>query len=223
MNIETALKVCKYARIVNTTTHGDRQIEIRTPADHKDPDHLIGRYWSFEDYEHALGQDVESCFQYHPESKIEPESVSSEVKRDSELVSINCSLYVQINDSDDQPANTKKTKAKRYYSLIAKTLKKVDVYMGDEETKDINEAKVVDIEPMSEHGFIVVRFTHAEEKYSMAACLEADIVALTVKKSDSGMTWGNCGDSNSEAFEVFGQEAAIEWFFKQIEGHVAII
>ena len=105
----------------------------------------------------------------------------------------------------------------------ANTLKKVDVYMGDEETKDINEAKVVDVELMSEHGFVVVRFTHAEEKYSMAACLEADIEALTVKRSDSGMTWGNCGDSNSEAFEVFGQEAAIEWFFKQIESHVAII
>ena len=107
--------------------------------------------------------------------------------------------------------------------FIAKMLKKVDVYMGDEDTKDINEAKVADVEPMSENGFVVVRFTHAEEKYSMAACLEADIEALTVKKSDSGMTWGNCGDSNSEAFEVFGQEAAIEWFFKQIEGHVAII
>jgi len=98
------------------------------------------------------------------------------------------------------------------------------------ELKDINEAENVDTEIRSEDGFIVVKFQHEGKGYNMAACLERREIGEfeyeflpVVKEEDSGMDWGMCGDTNDEVFEVFGKEAATEWFMNQIAGSVDII
>lgn len=103
---------------------------------------------------------------------------------------------------------------------------RVEDFISLVEIADINDAKNVDVEVMLNHGFVVVRFEHNNTKYSLSACLnrneDGEIIA-EVDANDTGMTWGNCGDGNGEAFEVFGEESAFEWFMKQIADSVEII
>lgn len=102
----------------------------------------------------------------------------------------------------------------------------VEDFISLVEITDINDAKNVDVEVMLEHGFVVVRFEHDSTKFSMSACLnrsEDGKIIAEVDVNDTGMTWGNCGDDNGEAFEVFGEETATEWFMKQISDSVDLI
>ena len=102
----------------------------------------------------------------------------------------------------------------------------VEDFISLVEIADINDAKNVDVEVMLEHGFVVVRFEHDSTRYSMSACLnrsEDGKIIAEVDVNDTGMTWGNCGDDNREAFEVFGEETATEWFMKQISDSVDLI
>ena len=103
---------------------------------------------------------------------------------------------------------------------------RVEDFISLVEIADIDDSTNVDVEVMLNHGFVVVRFEHNNTKYSLSACLnrneDGEIIA-EVDANDTGMTWGNCGDGNGEAFEVFGEESAFEWFMKQIADSVEII
>ena len=103
---------------------------------------------------------------------------------------------------------------------------RVEDFISLVEIADIDDSTNVDVEVMLNHGFVVVRFEHNNTKYSLSACLnrneDGEIIA-EVDANDTGMTWGNCGDGNGEAFEVFGEESAVEWFMKQIADSVEII
>ena len=103
---------------------------------------------------------------------------------------------------------------------------RVEDFISLVEIADIDDSTNVDVEVMLNHGFVVVRFEHNNTKYSLSACLnrneDGEIIA-EVDANDTGMAWGNCGDGNGEAFEVFGEESAFEWFMKQIADSVEII
>lgn len=67
-------------------------------------------------------------------------------------------------------------------------------------------------------------FEHEGVKYYLNACLENDSSneKIAISKSDNGMNWGMCGDTNELAFDKFGEQVCRDFFYDNLPKWITI-